>query len=274
MKGRRFWSTFSPALQYLSHQTKLVSHSISIPFPLARTIKFISGARCIIFSLFLCLSSDFGYAVIDTFVFCFIRTAKMEETRDLARQVQASLKRLNNAASSMGTPAERKERKAVVDKLTKDFSQFNDRVSTQLSLLKQQIDKTPIRPQASGGNGFFRGGSQFQQPAYGGGGGYQASYVEQDDEQERIGLIRAAQQQEYYQVEQEADHNRTIIAEREDAIRRTHPCRFIKIRTVNFFSDTIFLLEPGLRSDMQEVHEVFRDLATLVGEQGEMIGTS
>lgn len=142
----------------------------------------------------------------------------MEETRILARQVQASLKRLNSAAASMGTPAERKERKAVVDKLTKDFSQFNDRVATQLSLLKQQFDQTPIRPQTSGGNGFFRGGAQ--QTSYGG--GYQSSYApDQDDEQERIGLIRAAEQQEYYQVEQEAEHNRTIIAEREDAIRRS-----------------------------------------------------
>lgn len=131
----------------------------------------------------------------------------------------------------------------VVEKLTKDFTQFNDRVSSQLAILKQQLDQTPLRPASNGG--FFRSGTQSQYQNQSSS-GFQSSYLEADEDAEKISLIRAAQQQEYYQVEQESDHNRAIIAEREDAIRR-------------------------LRSDMQEVHEVFRDLATLVGEQGEMI---
>lgn len=160
------------------------------------------------------------------------RTSRMEETRDIARQVQASLKRLATAASSMGTAQERKERKTVVDKLTKDFGQFNDRVSSQLSILRQQFESTPIRPQATLGGGFFRPGQQQQQT-----GGYgSSSFLEQDEEQERISLIRAAQQQEYYQVEEEAQHNRAIIAEREDAIRRTTSSRKFFLRRVPDFS--------------------------------------
>jgi t-SNARE complex subunit (syntaxin) len=74
-------------------------------------------------------------------------------------------------------------------------------------------------------------------------------YVEDNDpEAERQSLIAAQRAAEWQQVEADHEFNSSLISDREDAIKK-------------------------LQGEMVEVHEIFRDLATLVGEQGEMIST-
>lgn len=78
----------------------------------------------------------------------------------------------------------------------------------------------------------------------GGGGQYYAGH--HDEEEERAGLIDAARQQEYAQLSNDVEAQHAMIQYRDQAIR-------------------------SLQRDMSEVNDMFKDLASLVSEQGEYV---
>lgn len=97
-----------------------------------------------------------------------------------------------------------------------------------------------------------RTASSFPQSEYGSSGfGQQSSsqshyYAGRDEEDEKAGLIEAQRQQEYAQLSSDVESQNAMIQYRDQAIR-------------------------SLQRDMSEVHDMFKDLANLVSEQGHMI---
>lgn len=71
-------------------------------------------------------------------------------------------------------------------------------------------------------------------------------YAARDEEDEQASLIEAQRAQEYAQLSNDVDAQNSMIQYRDQAIR-------------------------SLQRDMSEVHDMFKDLANLVSEQGNMV---
>lgn len=89
--------------------------------------------------------------------------------------------------------------------------------------------------------------SQSQGNPFGGAGTSDSHYYAvRDEEDEQASLIEAQRQQEYNQLSNDVEAQNAMIQYRDQAIR-------------------------SLQRDMGEVHDMFKDLANLVSEQGNMV---
>jgi hypothetical protein len=130
--------------------------------------------------------------------------------------------------------------KAKVDKMDASFTSF---YSMQYGACVRQVEEQMKRYTPRTANSAVTPSG----PSMGGHSGAGHFYAgTHDEEDERAGLIEAARHQEYAQLTSDVEAQHAMIQYRDQAIR-------------------------SLQRDMSEVHDMFKDLANLVSEQGHMV---
>jgi len=133
--------------------------------------------------------------------------------------------------------------KAKVDKMDASFTSFfSHQYASCVRQLEEQMKRYTPRTTASVSMVTPSG-----PPMVGVGGGGAHLYAgRHEEEEEHAGLLEAARQQEYSQMSNDVEAQNAVIQYRDQAIR-------------------------SLQRDMSEVHDMFKDLAGLVSEQGHII---
>lgn len=101
---------------------------------------------------------------------------------------------------------------------------------------------TPRTASSASSGSSSQSGNPFGQSGY----GQSQYYATRDEDEEQASLIEAQRQQEYAQLSSDVEAQNSMIQYRDQAIR-------------------------SLQRDMSEVHDMFKDLANLVSEQGHMV---
>eukprot|EP00038_Savillea_parva_P026350 m.53384 g.53384 ORF g.53384 m.53384 type:complete len:307 (-) comp7455_c0_seq1:106-1026(-) len=162
-----------------------------------------------------------------------------EQTRGIVKDTATALKALGHMDG--GTGSEARERRIQQEKLQRDFKSVLQKFQTASQVAVGKMRETVTRERAashSRGGGYAGGGS---------GGGYGASeagnYSAGYGDDERTRLIEQEHRDKMEMMGNQIDYSTSLITEREDAIKE-------------------------IESTMLEVNEIYKDLSTLVVEQG------
>lgn len=173
----------------------------------------------------------------DTVEFRQALRKKIEDSSALGKKIQAAIRAL--ASVQHGNVQERRANKAKVDKMDASFTSF---YSQQFLACVRTAEEQMRRYTPRTASATPSGPPMNDRPGMGG----QYYAMQQDEHDERAGLIEAERQQQYAQLSSDVDAQNAQIAYRDQAIR-------------------------SLQRDMSEVHDMFKDLANLVSEQGHMV---
>lgn len=176
----------------------------------------------------------------DTMEFRATLRKKIEDSNTLGKRIQSSIRQLGSIQT--GSIQERRANKSKVEKMDASFTNFFGQQYAQcVRQVEEQMKRyTPRSASAAQTQPSHGAGSTF-----GGGNQYYAGHHD-DEEEQRAGLIDAARQQEYAQLSNDVEAQHAMIQYRDQAIR-------------------------SLQRDMSEVHDMFKDLANLVSEQGDFV---
>mmetsp|Transcript_28446 Transcript_28446/g.85229 ORF Transcript_28446/g.85229 Transcript_28446/m.85229 type:complete len:250 (+) Transcript_28446:11-760(+) len=171
---------------------------------------------------------------------CSDRMSNLEQsTRGIVTDTAQALKSLSKMDG--GSPGEARERSIQQDKLQRDFKAVLQKFQSASQVAVGKMRESQVRARAaSQSRGATRGGNDGYD-GYGGGGGgaYGTSY----EDNERTRLIEQDMQQEREMMGNQIDYTSSLITERDEAI-------------------------ADIEATMLEVNDIYKDLSTLVVEQG------
>eukprot|EP01114_Cavostelium_apophysatum_P015761 TRINITY_DN4364_c0_g1_i2.p1 TRINITY_DN4364_c0_g1~~TRINITY_DN4364_c0_g1_i2.p1 ORF type:complete len:319 (+),score=63.04 TRINITY_DN4364_c0_g1_i2:205-1161(+) len=168
-------------------------------------------------------------------------TSLIHRTREDARNVADSLK-------YFGLSSQSSDKRIAQQKLAKDLQYWLQRFQEVSRQAGEREKSTPIPSPSVSNNPPQRGpgprGNQRQQQTFQTNSAY--AYQDDDEDEERSGLVDSHRKQEQFRIANEAAFQNALIEERDRDI-------------------------VEIEKTVGEVNEIFRDLSTLVVEQGQMI---